>query len=473
MRAVGHSGGKRQARGWALAALASSCAPVQDAPRPAAAHAPAPFTRHVGAAGPALGTPLDGRAFPDHVLALTWDDGPDTGTLALARYLKRERVSATFFVVGAWLPGASSDPGDGDGVFATGADAIAVLSDVVRLGHRLGNHTENHAMLWDAPASVVRAQVLFGQRRLDPLLGNELALFRAPGGAWSAAAGGALEEEEKLAGLVGPVRWDVDAKDWEASLDCVSERPATECEPAGPHGRLRVRPAVVAARYLAAIESAGRGIVLLHDRVGHVGSSYALAVAEALVPPLRARGYVFAAPVLRFSPLRARFAPAERGGDGGGSEARAWNAVLAAGPWLADADGDGRADLCGRSSDGVVCARAERGPVGDHARPEVRFGPLARVSAAPPGPSEAAAPSAPGPDLNGDGRADACAAQGGAIVCALRGDAGLTAGSVWAAAADVPELAQGGVLLLGDVSGDGRADACVASPAGVRCGMAP
>ncbi len=542
---------------------------------------------------------IDGRGFPDHVLALTWDDGPDAGTRALAEYLRRERVSGTFFVVGAWVPGVSSDPGAGAGVFATGADFVPVLGDLVRLGHRLGNHTENHALLWGASDAVVRAQLEANQRRLDPFLESEVALFRAPGGAWNPSVADVAGQDPDLDGLVGPVRWDVDRKDWEASLDCVSPRPQRDCEGAGPGGHLRVRPQVVAARYLDSIESARRGIVLLHDRVGHVGSRFALEVAQALVPQLRARGYVFAAPILHFSPLLARFPQAEA--DRAALELGRLDAFA-----LGDVDGDGRADLCARDAGEIVCARSERGMADTRGRPEARFGPLSvvassahgelhladvdgdlRADACTRGPggeivcalasrgevrtdalvgkgpvrfadldgdgradacassprglscarsrghgfeaarpwvvadpawskaviladvdgdgrADACGPSAAGiacatssgasfghlrvwaatgdvasvgelllGDLNGDGRADVCTVAAGAVACALSTGRGFTAATTWAPAVDLPELAAAGALRLADVNGDGRADLCAPSRAGVRCGMSP
>src|SRR4051812_11660807 len=69
---------------------------------------------------PVAAEQLDGRAFPHHVLALTWDDGPDRNTLELARYLAKERVGATFFVVHEWADHLADDPGVGERVSETG-----------------------------------------------------------------------------------------------------------------------------------------------------------------------------------------------------------------------------------------------------------------------------------------------------------------------------------------------------------------
>ncbi|MEO8877566.1 MAG: polysaccharide deacetylase family protein, partial [Polyangiaceae bacterium] len=71
-----------------------------------------------------LRSQLDGRGFPDRVIALTFDDGPDAHTLELAEYLSREKISATFFVVDAWIDDLSADPGKGSDVFASGVDSF-------------------------------------------------------------------------------------------------------------------------------------------------------------------------------------------------------------------------------------------------------------------------------------------------------------------------------------------------------------
>ncbi len=309
---------------------------------------------------------IDGRAFPDHVLALTWDDGPDQSTLRLASYLASHRISATFFVVDEWAGDLSEEPGRGAHEFETGYRFIPVLGDLVALGHRLGNHTANHVLLASAKASVVDFELRENQKNIDPFLTNELRVFRSPGGAWDDDAGVVVDSDPALGGLVGPVRWDIDRKDWEASLYCRSDRPAVECEPAAPGHRSRVRAEVTARRYLDSIAKTGRGIVLFHDRVGDVGSDYALRVARHVIPDLEARGYVFAPPVLAFSPFRPRL---------GDPLTADWVASLDPSTMtFTDVDGDGRADLCGRGTGGFGCARSvERPGTSADGRPETVF----------------------------------------------------------------------------------------------------
>ena len=423
--AVGHVGGALRAsvprvKGclagvWLLAGVCA-CAPSPPAPEsahPRRRRAPPLPLLLPSRPPPALPARSSTAApSPTRSSRSTWDDGPDTGTLALAQYLHAQGVSATFFVVAESIDGLSDEPGRGRGVFETGHEHLPILGDLVGLGHRVENHTLNHVLLDAAPASRVVEQLRENQARIDPFVTGGLRLFRAPGGAWNAAASAAVDGDPSLARLVGPVRWDVDGKDWEGSLYCRSERPAVECERAAPGGGLRVKPEVVARRYLSAIDAAGHGIVLLHDRVGHVGSGYALAVAEALIPALVSRGYVFAAPVLRFSPLAPRAAEGE-------PWAKEWFGHTEMEPSnvrMADVDGDGRVDFCGRSKDGIFCGRmTERGldPMKKWSRGDdfgdaagwandvgyydtIRYG-----------------------DVNGDGRADVCGRSREGVVCAL------------------------------------------------------
>ncbi|MEO7110926.1 MAG: FG-GAP-like repeat-containing protein [Polyangiaceae bacterium] len=410
----------------------------------------APTTVAAGRQPTDLRTQLDGRAFPDRVIALTFDDGPDAHTLDLAEYLSREKISATFFVVNAWIDDLSADPGKGDDVFASGVASFPVLQDLTALHHRIANHTENHVSLWGASSDVVRAQLHDEQRSIDPFIENELELFRVPGGAWNTASATSVATDPDLAQLVGPVRWDIDRKDWEGSLYCHSSRPALECEGAAPGGALRVKPRVVAARYLESIESAGHGIVLLHARVGHVGSRYANDVAEDLVPQLKSKGFVFAAPVLHFSAPRVRFPAALEDTAVFDPE----NARVIA---LGDLDADGRADLCASEDAHVVCASSES-HASENGPPMTMFG-HARVAAIDARGGLFLA------DVNGDRRADLCTRTARGISCALASVDGDFAG----AASWSNEFADATSLHFGDIDGDGKSDVCAARANAIWC----
>jgi peptidoglycan/xylan/chitin deacetylase (PgdA/CDA1 family) len=395
--------------------------------------------------------PIDGHDFPDGVLALTWDDGPDQNTLKLAELLREARVSATFFVVGEWIDDLSQDPGWGRGIFETGHDFIPVLGDLVGLGHRIGNHTLHHVLLSAARPKELREEISGNQDRIAPFLTNELPLFRAPGGAWDKRASDVLDGDPALSRIIGPISWDVDEKDWENAVYNLCEHPR-DCED-GPHGP-RVKATVTAKAYLDTIARRGHGIVLMHDRVGDVGSTYALDVARVLVPALIARGFVFAAPVLRFSPLTARM------------RANAWTDVDPESLVLTDVDGDGRADACIRAAGRVVCAVSEV-EHDDSDAPHVVFrAPRGRVREVMIDDEHPRADPTRWGDLNGDGRMDECFADGHSVSCALRGPAGLLRATVW-----LDEPVQS--FALGDVNGDGRDDLCTMTREGLACAISP
>ncbi|AKV00755.1 Rhs family protein [Labilithrix luteola] len=392
---------------------------------------------------------LDGRGFPDKVLALTWDDGPDAHTLELASYLKSHRISATFFVVREWIDGISDDPGDGRRVLETGYRYLPILGDLVELGHRLGNHTAHHAVLREAiGVGAIERELLENQREIDPFLGNELRLFRVPGGGWGSAAMGVVGHDVYLSSLVGPMFWDIDRKDWDHSLECDEPRGSRDCERSAPGGAWRTKPSVIAARYLGSIERTGHGIVLLHDRVGHVGSTYALDIAHALIPQLEARGFVFAAPILHFSPPSTRLVSTP--------DSPTWR-------WaddtlrVGDVNGDGRDDICGRSSSGIQCVIATS--IADDGLPRTIF-------------RETKTPMHDGPpsgmlhlaDVTGDGQSDVCVRAARAIACAAADVTGtLGAYRVWEAEGDSQTLG------FADVDGDGKADACDRTATGIVC----
>jgi peptidoglycan/xylan/chitin deacetylase (PgdA/CDA1 family) len=404
-------------------------------------------------------TQINGQSFPDHVLALTWDDGPDRGSVALADYLHRQKVSATFFVVSEWSKDLSSDPGEGVDTYQTGHTYLRVLGELVGLGHRIGNHTLNHRLLSEIPPETAAEQVRENQKLIDPFVTNELRIFRAPGGAWSAGAAAAIAVDPYLSGLVGPIRWDIDRKDWDSSLACGAGDTPNDCERVdlvtAPHPN-QVRPFVMAQRYLASIEEGKHGIVLLHDRVGRVGSSYAIEIARALVPELKARGYVFTAPILRFSPLARRAAPPPEG-----SGERAIG--------VADLDGDGRADLCTRDGAGILCATsvAAAGSATD-LRPRTVFEGKSRwdlsfggAAWAPPERAQTLRLV----DVDGDRRADVCGLAKTGIVCALAtSPRAFAAARPWSAGQD-----SAAKLLFGDADGDGRSDVCTRGATGIAC----
>jgi hypothetical protein len=132
---------------------------------------------------------------------------------------------------------------------------------------------------------------------------------------------------------------------------------------------------------------------------------------------------------------------------------------------MGDVDGDGRADACARNAEGVVCFLADGNGFGR------------RIVG--PAWSDAAGWNALQywstirlRDIDGDGRADLCARGPDGFRCHLSEGAGFSgarAGPLLADADGWSARAQYATLRIGDVDGDGRGDLCARDKNGVRC----
>lgn len=190
---------------------------------------------------------LDGRA---PVVALTFDDGPNPrATPPILDVLQRERVAATFFMLGRhverWPDLARRVAGE---------------------GHQVGNHGYHHRKLHARPPAWVRLDIRLGTHAIEQATGRRPSWFRAPHGfrsPWVSRT--AAELGQRTAGWTLGV-WD-------------SDRPG--------------------AREIArrAVDGAHAGsILLLHDGDGYDPDGDRTQTAEALpliIAGLRARGFGF------------------------------------------------------------------------------------------------------------------------------------------------------------------------------------
>jgi LmbE family N-acetylglucosaminyl deacetylase len=153
--------------------------------------------------------------------------------------------------------------------------------------------------------------------------------------------------------------------------------------------------------------------------------------------------------------------------DAAGFAAPSWGLTLQ----LADVDGDGRADACARTATGLRCALSQG----------TSFGAAQRFSQGTDfGDSDGSTASEAGyygsirlGDINGDGRADACLRKVDGVYCAhslgltfapaTRFTEGFSDAEGWRPAHF------GSTLMLGDVNGDGRADLCGRGSHGIMC----
>lgn len=190
---------------------------------------------------------LDGRA---PVVALTFDDGPNPrATPLILDVLERERVTATFFLLGRHVE--------------RWPQLARRLSEQ---GHQLGNHGYHHRKLHARTPAFVRLDVRLGTDAIAHATGRRPSWFRAPHGFRNPWVNGAAAElGQRLAGWTLGV-WD-------------SDRPG-----AGAIARRAVEGARVGT------------ILLLHDGDGYDPDGDRTQTAEALpliIAGLRARGFGF------------------------------------------------------------------------------------------------------------------------------------------------------------------------------------
>jgi cellulose synthase/poly-beta-1,6-N-acetylglucosamine synthase-like glycosyltransferase/peptidoglycan/xylan/chitin deacetylase (PgdA/CDA1 family)/spore germination protein YaaH len=201
------------------------------------------------------------RGAPDHVLALTFDDGPDPEwTPKVLDILKSKGVKATFFMIGDEAVGHPE-----------------LVRRVQAEGHEIGNHSFTHPNMAHVGDERVELELTAADRALESITGRQITLFRPPYNA---------DSEPDSYGEIAPIAVasrlgyatageSIDPNDWDL----------TRLNPGG--GTHRLRPDEIVASVLA---QADKGhAILLHDAGGD--RSATVAALPAIIDGLRARGY--------------------------------------------------------------------------------------------------------------------------------------------------------------------------------------
>ncbi|MDB5213479.1 MAG: polysaccharide deacetylase [Myxococcaceae bacterium] len=107
------------------------------------------------------------------LVTLTFDDGPFPETTpTVLKILAKNKVHASFFVIGRYL--------DGDDERAR--QSRDVLEKVAAAGHLIGNHTHDHANLGAVTHTEVLEQIDQGAASIERVTGKRPILFRPPFG---------------------------------------------------------------------------------------------------------------------------------------------------------------------------------------------------------------------------------------------------------------------------------------------------
>jgi peptidoglycan/xylan/chitin deacetylase (PgdA/CDA1 family) len=211
------------------------------------------------------------------LVALTFDDGPSaTVTPPLVRLLQRERVPATFFMIGQHVDAHPE-----------------VVRMVDQAGFAIGNHTWAHQDLTDLSNAEIRATIRSTRRALVRAGVQPTSLARPPYGAADDRVRRVLERMGQT-----PVLWSIDPRDWAGAST-----------------------AQIEARVLGAVRPHRTNVVLQHD--GVTNSPATLRAISTEIRQLRRRGFCFAdldaagaptppVPAARLSTDRRRVAEGDR-----------------------------------------------------------------------------------------------------------------------------------------------------------------
>ena len=175
------------------------------------------------------------------VIALSFDDGPDgANTPRILSLLKQNGVSAAFFCIGNKI-----------------ADNAALLKQIDKEGHVIGNHTFTHHLWFDMFSKKEMAtDMMMMDEAVADVIGKTPKLFRPPYGVTNPNLKNAI-----IAGNYTPVGWSV------RSLDTIAKDPQK-----------------LLKKVVAKIKPGA--VFLFHDT-----SSATIAMLPALINHIRASGY--------------------------------------------------------------------------------------------------------------------------------------------------------------------------------------
>ncbi|KAF1805248.1 chitin deacetylase [Mucor lusitanicus] len=142
-------------------------------------------------------------------IALTFDDGPYEYTWALAETLKKEGVTATFFMNGQnWVDVNTQSVKTSAGT----KTYKQVIKHVYDSGHQLASHTYSHLELGGQSATKVKSEMQKLEKIFRSIIGKNPTYMRPPAGSYDTTTLKTLGELGYTA-----ILWDIDSNDWRYS----------------------------------------------------------------------------------------------------------------------------------------------------------------------------------------------------------------------------------------------------------------
>ncbi|QQE76489.1 polysaccharide deacetylase family protein [Brevibacillus composti] len=183
---------------------------------------------------------------PHKVVALTFDDGPDpTYTPMILEVLHRNRVPATFFVLGSQ---ADKYP--------------KIMAWIHKAGHEIGNHGYHHNDLNKLTEQEIYEEIKLGEKSILKSTGVLAEYYRPPGGVMTHDVMSAVQSSG-----YDIIHWSIDPRDWSLA-----------------------RTASHIAKSVKTSISPG-DIILFHD--GGLNQRQTVAALQELITDLRSQGYRF------------------------------------------------------------------------------------------------------------------------------------------------------------------------------------
>lgn len=182
---------------------------------------------------PSLPSSVNGEAVK--LIALTFDDGPRRSTTtALLDGLSERGVRATFFLIGAQIPGNED-----------------LIRRMDAEGHQIGIHTYDHVKLTGLNRADFDAQVEKSRSLLKEVLGHNDFLLRPPYGM--------LDESVKTWAGCPIILWSIDPEDWD---DKNADREVAEIVDEARDGSIILMHDI----FPQSVEAALRVVDILHSR---------------------------------------------------------------------------------------------------------------------------------------------------------------------------------------------------------------